>query len=312
MQTQNGIINPQVLEEYGVSADDFASFDPSVTLLNETDFKNRGIFHAPKKGNVYTDGQITINLKNNSSDRREVVELFNTLKHITKFPNNSVYASGQFQNFDTSRPFRPFSQESVLGLLKKQSDALISGDSLSDFRDVLRDRAVFSDDSGNLLYVRDGVPLSDSSIPGAQPLLGQATAHTSTRWQSLDSLDNQAQAYISCQEIPYSALVEQLGSLVLLITNWKFQFSSEAQKSNKLKFAYNTVFGEDSSNSLTPISFFTKDNFQSKLIDIPQLAAIDKRTAIYYTLEPEENMSITLSVRAYRDNGVISGGLMKK
>lgn len=301
------IKNGEVLEQYGITPDmlGYNEYDPTPTGgLNETDYSQRGIWKAPLKNGQYLDGKLTLTLKNNTTNKI-LVEMFNALRNITKYPNDAYYGNAQFTDFSAT-PYKPFSSEAALAFMKAQSDAIKNGNGITDFSDVLNSRAVISDASGALLYCGSGSGgFSTGTTYGRD--FGQASDHDIFPLTSINSLDSTARATVQCGQIPYSSLLAQSESLVLLVKKWNFSLSSEAQKQNDIYYERVSVFGAKNSNSDNLV--VSPNQYQNKIFDVNQMMAIDKRTGLFWSLEPNETVIVTMYVRAFRDNGIIATGL---
>lgn len=299
------ILNGGILEQYGITPDmlSFNEFDPqALGGLNERDFSKRGIFQSD--GKVIKNAKITLTLKNNTSSR-VLTEMFNPLRSITKYPNDAMYSDASRTDYYAT-PFKPFSNETALGALKLMSDSVKTGNAIADLSTILNYKAVISDATGNLIYSAQGNPPATTGAIYPRTL-NQATDHDVLPYLTMGSQDNSAVATVSCGQMPYSSLLSQLEGLVLLVKKWNFNLTSEAQVKNDLFYKYYTVSGADTNNSDNIV--ISPMQYQSKIFDVNQLMAIDKRTAMFWTLEANEQVTITMYVDAYRDNSVIAQGL---
>lgn len=265
----------------------FDDFDPKGGLVDQ--YRNpaqRGKFDATKG----LEGIITIRMQNKKNQQLRI-ELWNTLKHITKIPNPA-----QYSGISAGSNFVPVSggySIAALGILMNQSiTAYGTVYNVPPF-------AVFNDFDGSLCYVAGTVFTNPVSFALIQ-----------TELQNGNEIDwrTYASAIVSCSQLPYRQLVDAFIAMVWRINQTKVQTSSDNQIKQAMAFVYYSPLGGIENNSLEPSEFFQPENQQTKLVNINKKYEIDANTAIYITLEPLEDMQHTLRVEAFRNNAVLWGG----
>jgi hypothetical protein len=162
--------------------------------------------------------------------------------------------------------------------------------------------AFFDDTTGNLIYNYNdtrpfGATLTNITLDGVASRTIQIS-------DVLNTSPSTSEMIVSCAQMPYRQLVDNLGSMVLSIRQWKLQTSSE----NQIKQAFRPYLYGDlgvvTNDSFEPSEFFNPENQQTKLINMTRQMYVNKNTAVYIDVEPFEDMQLTLNVSAFRDNGL--------
>jgi hypothetical protein len=279
--------------------DGLSTFDPSSPFAKGSrsvaQFEN-------KTAQKLKDAVITLRIQNKSASTK-TVELFNTIKHITKVPNTAIYGS----------VVRPLSINTLVGvlssLIQSNNDSLsVNNPKVVTSLLPLRGVAFWDDLTGNLVY-NYGLPQDYDLTAGANGVYnvsGGATQVVSTAVMSntLGAVSTD-QMIVSCSQLPYRQLVDNLGTMILNIRQWKIQTSSENQIKNAFRPYLYGDLGVVTNDSFEPSEFFQPENQQTKLINMTRQMWVDKNTAIYIDVEPLEDMQITLNVSAYRDNALM-------
>lgn len=288
---------PEMFEEaFGnnfESMDELQTFDPASPFARNvrasSEFQN-------KSKSLLKDAVITLRVQNKTGQTR-TVELFNTIKHITKVPNTAIYGS-------VVKPLSISTIASFLTTIMRQNNAtLIAGkiNAGNVSTDPLAGVAFWDDNTGNLIYNYGAhreyeYNLVDHVVQGLN-------LTSSLTFDVLGAVPND-QMTVSCAQMPYRQLVDNLASMVLSIRQWKIQTSSENQIKNAFRPYLYGDLGVVTNDSFEPSEFFQPENQQTKLINMTRQMYVTKNTAVYIDIEPYEDMQITLNVQAFRDNGL--------
>lgn len=260
------------------------SFDPMGGIVNENfNNKKRGYFQvgAKKESAVFT-----LRIRNNTAVQKRI-ELFNSMRSIAKTANynqyskvpNNIYVPGAFQ-----------SNASQLGLLvfRLQNGGLPSVTNQG-FGDGL---ALFSDIDASLCFVGKQIKTEFAG-----------TGVNVIDWNAIES-PLQCDMRVSCDQVPYKNMIEDLSGLVMNIKQMKIKASSEAQINNSIEIERYSSFGGLRVNSIEPSSFLKPENQQTKLVDINKSIIVDSQTGLFLNLEPLEDLNITFTVDAYKNNTI--------
>lgn len=288
---------PEMFEEaFGnnyESMDELQTFDPASPFARNvrasSEFQN-------KSKSLLKDAVITLRVQNKTNETR-TVELFNTIKHITKVPNTAIYGS-------VIKPLSISTIASFLTTLMRQNNAaLIAGkiNAGNVSTDPLAGVAFWDDNTGNLIYNYGAnreynYTTQDYTVQGLD-------VRSSLTSDVLGAVPTD-QMLVSCAQMPYRQLVENLASMVISIRQWKIQTSSENQIKNAFRPYLYGDLGVVTNDSFEPSEFFQPENQQTKLINMTRQMYVTKNTAVYIDIEPNEDMQITLNVQAFRDNGL--------
>jgi hypothetical protein len=264
------------LENLGYDPTQIESFDPTGAIVDEKNPGQRGKF---KSQGIGKDAIFTLRLKNNTASQKKV-ELFNPIAGITNISNDSQYANyGAYQ---------PFTASSIINKMSAIAIGAEGGGAGQESAIAFGAIAIFNDLNGDLCYL----PTFTTAQYAAAPLLATNTI---------------ADAYVRCNQVPYKRFLADLQDLVLDIRRTKMQFSSDAQLYNPIDFQRIKTFGGAESNTLEPSEFFNPENNQDRVINIDRQYYVDKQTALYIILEPNEDMLMTFFCKMYRNNGIVIG-----
>lgn len=290
-------------ENFGMEGmDELSTFDPASPFARNvrasSEFQNR-------TKDKLKDAVITLRIQN-KTDQVRTVELFNTIKHITKVPNTAVYGG-------TIKPLSISTIASLLATISYNANNALSDSKIPVFRNLapLNGTAFWDDATGNLVYNYDqtrpfGTTVSNqniNAIVNGDP--GEAiTVQTTDVQDALNPTPSTTEMIVSCAQMPYRQLVDNLASMVISIRQWKLQTSSE----NQIKQAFRPYLYGDlgvvTNDSFEPSEFFQPENQQTKLINMTRQMYVNKNTAVYIDVEPFEDMQLTLNVSAFKDNGL--------
>ena len=261
-------------------------YDPKGGIIGEKFGKKRGYF---KSKSISESGKITFKIKNLTSIVQRA-ELFNPLRSITNYPNPSKYLFG-----GGSKNWDPLPTKVAGGLVLGYSRFAQAVSDKSDL--LLGDGVATYTPSGALAYVGGTNKIK----------WGGANYSQNINFDLLDvsvGTNIQSDILITCQQLPYASLQEDLKSTVLEISQMKWQFSSEAQIGNPIEMVRYRTLGASNDNSLEFSSYANPINQQSKLIEINQTMLVDSQTAWFFTLEPNEEISVNMSISAYKNNSL--------
>lgn len=288
---------PEMFEEaFGnnfESMDELQTFDPASPFARNvrasSEFQN-------KSKSLLKDAVITLRIQN-KTDQTRTVELFNTIKHITKVPNTAIYGS----------VIKPLSISTIASVLATIVNNVQTG--VSDARHpfvtaltALNGTAFWDDASGNLVYNYADTRPFGSTVTNIS--LDGIDSQTIAIDSVLNTSPSTTEMVVSCAQMPYRQLVDNLASMVISIRQWKIQTSSENQIKNAFRPYLYGDLGVVTNDSFEPSEFFQPENQQTKLINMTRQMYVTKNTAVYIDIEPNEDMQITLNVQAFRDNGL--------
>lgn len=281
-------------ENFGMEGmDELSTFDPASPFARNvrasSEFQNR-------TKDKLKDAVITLRIQNKTNEVR-TVELFNTIKHITKVPNTAIYGA-------VIKPLSISTIASFLTTLMRQNNAaLIAGkiNAGNVSTDPLAGVAFWDDSTGNLIY---NYGANREYLYNTQDYTVQGLDVRSSLTSDVLGAVPTDQMVVSCAQMPYRQLVDNLASMVISIRQWKLQTSSE----NQIKQAFRPYLYGDlgvvTNDSFEPSEFFQPENQQTKLINMTRQMYVNKNTAVYIDVEPFEDMQLTLNVSAFRDNGL--------
>jgi hypothetical protein len=281
-------------ENFGMEGmDELSTFDPASPFARNvrasSEFQNR-------TKDKLKDAVITLRIQN-KTDQVRTVELFNTIKHITKVPNTAIYGS-------VIKPLSISTIASALATMVSNQQTAVSDDRhpFVTLLNPLNGTAFFDDNSGNLVYnYSDTRPFGATNTNITLDGIASRTIEIS---DVLNTSPSTSEMVVSCAQMPYRQLVDNLGSMVLSIRQWKLQTSSE----NQIKQAFRPYLYGDlgvvTNDSFEPSEFFNPENQQTKLINMTRQMYVNKNTAVYIDVEPFEDMQLTLNVSAFRDNAL--------
>lgn len=295
---------PEMFEEaFGnnfESMDELQTFDPASPFARNvraaSEFQN-------KSKSLLKDAVITLRIQNKTAFTR-TVELFNTIKHITKVPNTAIYGS-------VVKPLSISTIASLLATISYNASQSL-GSERTPFVTALAPLsgvAFWDDATGNLVYNYEsprpyGAQVFQSSIELTTDAMTLVKVDNYSILEGLNPMPSTTEMVVSCAQMPYRQLVDNLASMVLSIRQWKIQTSSENQIKNAFRPYLYGDLGVVTNDSFEPSEFFQPENQQTKLINMTRQMYVTKNTAVYIDIEPYEDMQITLNVQAFRDNGL--------
>lgn len=102
---------------------------------------------------------------------------------------------------------------------------------------------------------------------------------------------------VSCNEIQYRTLVENLKFYRVMVESIKMTFVNEPQLNNALYITKKTLLGKREENNLMPRVYFKDGQFQSKQVTIPTNMVLDGETGMYFTVNQSETaMTLTFKL----------------
>lgn len=107
-----------------------------------------------------------------------------------------------------------------------------------------------------------------------------------------------------CNQFPYSGLLESSSQQPFRITRIRMTTTNDAQISNPIVLFNNTFLGSKKQNEINPRNFFSPNQFQTKIIDVPVDFGINGQAGILYTLNAGETVQWNVECESYRLNAV--------
>lgn len=211
------------------------------------------------------EATISITMQN-LSGAKQTVELFNAIQNMVTIENPSAWLYGQ--------AFKPFAFDFTFYAIA----GIVNAADKTGERAVIFPNVIFYS-GGNMIYY------------GTQTVSAWATTNTN-------------KVVISCGQVPYQRLMEDMKDMVLRVSKIRMQYTTATGKNNDLRFVRNKSFAGPDNNSISPLTYFTESNFQANTVTIPTNIYIDKLTGIFLDLEIGETLTMNLFVTAYRNNGV--------
>lgn len=107
---------------------------------------------------------------------------------------------------------------------------------------------------------------------------------------------------ISCNEIAYRTLVENLKFYQIRVKQIKMTITNDPQLDNQVNVTEKTFMGKNVRNSFIPRAYFKDAQFQSKQVTIPfgtEPLIINGEKSLYLTVNQGETMSFTLMLDGY-------------
>lgn len=113
-----------------------------------------------------------------------------------------------------------------------------------------------------------------------------------------------ADCTISCKQIPYKSLFIASGLYPLVIDRMRVNVTTDAQIENDITHVTNTFLGLVKRNSISPRSFFSPNQFQTKTIDIPVNFDITAEKGIETIVNAGETITYNIFLRAFNKPAV--------
>jgi hypothetical protein len=107
---------------------------------------------------------------------------------------------------------------------------------------------------------------------------------------------------ISCNEISYRTLVENLKFYQIRVKQMKMTITNDPQLDNQVNVTEKTFMGKNVRNSFIPRAYFKDAQFQSKQVTIPfgtDPLIINGEKSLYLTVNQGETMSFTFMLDGY-------------
>ena len=271
-------------EQANFNMDDIASFDPNQGIFNESaqDKMKRGGWDMPEGGERVN---FSIIMKNKSGNTINL-ELFNAERSVLTVNNNDLYS----KNLSTQQ-YRPHSQLRALYEI-----SALSGNAGAPLG-FTADASAFTSDEGDALFTSD------------RPYANLKTTIENIFGNGIDTPGtpgvNIPDAFITCNELPYASLLNDIKEgLVLDINQMRIQTSVVSVFQNGINLIRWQSFGGSQTNPLPfSIGRDPKNNL-TDTIDILKSFLVDKKTGIYFKLPAGCQLSITFFAIAYRANGI--------
>jgi len=268
---------------------DLSTFDPTGSIVREKDNEHRGNYLASADN---TRATLSIRVKSGSS-QKQTVELFSALNNLAFIKNDSVISAGT-----PVGPVTPFSLLKVIGRLASIVDTpaneIVDGANAAAVQTY--NNAIFNDNNGNLLYTLGSfMDLGHWGL--AYPNVPMSSATDGVFME------------ISCQQVPYRRLLEDCKDMVLKVNLTRIAYSTTQGKYNDLRFKKYKSFAQEDNNAISPLSYFSPNQFQPMEVDIPEVYYIDKMTGLYLDIEPMDDVTLNFFIVAYRNNGLAFDGV---
>lgn len=109
---------------------------------------------------------------------------------------------------------------------------------------------------------------------------------------------------VVCNQTPYSGLLESSSQQPFRITRVRMTTTNDPQISNPIVLFRNSFLGSKSQNEINPRNFFSPNQFQNRIIDVPVDFVINGQSGILYTLNAGETVQWNVEVESYHLNTV--------
>ena len=106
-------------------------------------------------------------------------------------------------------------------------------------------------------------------------------------------------AKLSCNQYPYSGLLESSSRFPFRITRVRLTVTADAQISNPIVLFRNNFLGAKSQNEINPRNFFNPNQFQTKIIDVPIDFDINGNSGLLYNVNDGETVSWNVEIESY-------------
>lgn len=272
--------------EENFEEDGIQHFAPDQGIFNESqaDKQARGNWNMAPEGERVN---FSLQVKNRSA-ATIVLELFNAQRTVLKYANGSLYSKNA-----TAQQYGPHSQLRALYEVALLSAAAAASAPIA----ITADPTCFTDGDGNFIFTSDrtyaNIKLTMENMANA----GLDCPGT----QGVNIPD----AYIVCNELPYSALLEDINSgLVLDVNQMRVQTSDVLFFQTVITYNRWQSFGGTQSNPLPWSVGRDPKNNLTDTMDIMKQFLIDNKTGLYLKLLSGVSVSITFFATAYRNNAV--------
>ncbi len=106
---------------------------------------------------------------------------------------------------------------------------------------------------------------------------------------------------ITCKQIPYHSLFIASGLFSFNVESTKMSFGSDSTLDNDISIFQNTFLGKETSNKVTPRTYFKDNQFQSKQVTIPVRYTIDAERGLSFTINANETVTLNPFVSGYNE-----------
>lgn len=104
---------------------------------------------------------------------------------------------------------------------------------------------------------------------------------------------------VVCNQFPYSGLLESSSQQPFRITRVRMTTTNDPQISNPIVLFSNSFLGSKKQNEINPRNFFSPNQFQNRIIDVPVDYVINGQSGILYTLNAGETVQWNVEVESY-------------
>lgn len=105
-----------------------------------------------------------------------------------------------------------------------------------------------------------------------------------------------AAATLTCQQFPYSGLLESSGAEPFYIKRIRQKSVTDAQIDNQIIHFRSSFLGSTAQNTVTPRQFFRPTQFQNTIVDIPVNWLIDSKRGLQYLVNPGETVTWNITL----------------
>jgi len=103
---------------------------------------------------------------------------------------------------------------------------------------------------------------------------------------------------VTCAQVPYPMLLKSMETDLMQINNFKYVLSDPTQApqfSKELAIKTRSMFGKSEKNTISLESYFSKNQFQAGLREVPIVIDLDKETAIVNSITQVAGLGVTFS-----------------
>lgn len=114
-----------------------------------------------------------------------------------------------------------------------------------------------------------------------------------------------AKCTVSCKQLPYISLFKASGIFGFMVERIRMTVTNDGQIENDIVHVTNTFLGATKRNPISPRSFFSPNQFQSKTIDITAGFYIDSEKGIETVVNASETVIYNMYLRRYSKSGTL-------
>lgn len=106
---------------------------------------------------------------------------------------------------------------------------------------------------------------------------------------------------ITCQNNPYPVLLESTKTDLLLMNGVRLSISNTtlvSQFDEQIQIVKNAIAGNTKRDNLTPVSYKNPEQFQSGIVDVPEMISIDKETSLQFNIIPTAGFKVSMNFYA--------------